>query len=55
MKYNFREHPSSTHIDYQTRVSLTKFHPKDNVIATSVNNNLYIFNGFYSYYENNTN
>jgi len=43
MKYNFREHSSSTHIDYQTRVSLTKFHPKDNVIATSVNNNLYIF------------
>ncbi|ELP88246.1 protein phosphatase pp2a regulatory subunit B, putative [Entamoeba invadens IP1] len=48
MKYAPREHMPGMPIDYSARVSLTRFHPNDNLIATAVSNNLYIFNGYYT-------
>ena len=48
MKYAQRDHSLSSPIDYTAKVSLTRFHPTENLIATAVSNNLYIFNGYYT-------
>lgn len=48
MKYSPKDHLPGIPIDYSAKVALTRFHPTENLIATAVSNNLYIFNGYYT-------